>query len=281
MTSLSRRSAECPSGHLSPPLAGTASVSSCTELAPSVYSLILISGPEGNQHQTLPGQFYMLRSRPSSVFLGRPISLYRAAPREGRRSSARGVELEFLILKKGTGTAELCSLRKGDTVDLLGPLGNAFPEPEVTGIAIIGGGIGVAPVAGFAAALPPESYDFFACFRSGTYGLERLKPRSLYVTTEDGSAGITGMLSEVFNENTLRTGGYGVVYACGPQGMLKYVQQLCLSAGEGSPACYLSLEQRMACGVGACLGCSVQTISGPRRCCADGPVFPAWEVLFT
>jgi dihydroorotate dehydrogenase (NAD+) catalytic subunit len=234
----------------------------------------------------------MLRSRPSSVFLGRPISLYRSNHSDGGSSSRGGAELEFLILKKGTGTAELCALRKGDTVDLLGPLGNAFPEPETAvfpsehrGIAIIGGGIGVAPVAGFAAALPPESYDFFACFRSDAYGLERLKPRSLHVTTEDGSAGVKGMLSEVFNENTLRTGGYGLVYACGPEGMLKYVQRLCLSEGERSAAppvtCFLSLEQRMACGVGACLGCSVQTLSGPRRCCADGPVFPAGEVLFT
>jgi dihydroorotate dehydrogenase (NAD+) catalytic subunit len=199
-----------------------------------------------------------------------------------------GKELEFLILKKGTGTAELCSLRNGDTVDLLGPLGNTFPAPTVssqTRVAIIGGGIGVAPVAGFAASLPEGSYDFFACFRSGTYGLERIKPKSLHITTEDGSAGVKGMLSHIFNEDTLRSGGYGAVYACGPEGMLKYVQKLYCAEKERSPenpvTCFLSLEQRMACGVGACLGCSIQTRSGLRRCCADGPVFTAEEVLFS
>ena len=216
------------------------------------------------------GQFYLLRSVKSGVLLGRPISIYMA------KKVGTGVSLEFLILRKGEGTKELCALEQNDEIELIGPLGNTFPVPESGDkVCIAGGGIGVAPVAGFATTLTEKSYDFYACFKSGSYGLDYVKPNELTITTDDGSAGIKGMLPAALTAETLKSKGYTVLYACGPTPMLAYLQKICLEAGVKS---YLSMENRMACGVGACLGCTITTKEGNKRCCKDGPVFKG-EIL--
>ncbi len=227
----------------------------------------------------------MLRARPSGVLLGRPISVYRYDEKT----------LTFLVLKKGKGTAELCSVLPGQQVDVIGPIGTCFPRPDSTeiidlldskdsrtkgeegypSVAVVGGGIGVAPVAGLALSLPPGSFDFYASFRSGTYGLEGIDTiaSKVIITTEDGSFGDRGMLSDVFNPEL-----YDLVYACGPTPMLKYIQTVCINSTR-RPLVYLSLEKHMACGAGACLGCTIQTVHGNKRCCVDGPVFNAAEVI--
>ena len=234
-----------------------------------------------------PGQFYMLKAVPSEVLLSRPISVYKVESGSvtsgttgavsGAVPASRAVaKIHFLIMEKGQGTKELCALRTGDSVSVIGALGNTFPAPDGFS-AIIGGGIGVAPVAGFASTLPEKTYDFFACFRSGTYGLEGLSPKSLEITTDDGSVGKKGMLPDVFTAETIRNRGYKTVYACGPEPMLAYVQKVC---GESGVKCYLSMEAHMACGVGACLGCTITTTEGNKRCCKDGPVFPGEILIF-
>ncbi len=286
-----------------PRAAETVTVESNAEIAPGVFSLVAslepvrpgveASGRGRRVPAPLPGQFFMLRARPSGVFLGRPISVYLSGPES----------VTFLVLKKGEGTAELCGLRAGDRLDVVGPVGNTFRTPaelaKIAGgvkggadptplsdaelalvralpapprVAILGGGIGIAPVAGFALTLEPGSFDFYAAFRSGSYGLEGLaeRARRLEITTEDGSVGVKGMLPAVFDPAS-----YDLVYACGPTPMLKYVKDAC--AGR---LAYVSLERRMACGAGACLGCTIETAAGNRRCCVDGPVFPASEVIF-
>ena len=234
--------------------------------------LMLVDIASGATDVPVPaaGQFYLLRSAKSGVLLGRPISIYTA------RKAGEAAYLEFLILKKGKGTEELCSLEKNDEIELIGPLGNSFPAPQSGDkICIAGGGIGVAPVAGFATTLPEKSYDFYACFKSGSYGLDYINPSSLTITTDDGSVGIQGMLPTALTAQTIKEKGYTVVYACGPTPMLAYLQKICLEAGVRS---YLSMENRMACGVGACLGCTITTTEGNKRCCKDGPVFPG-EIL--
>lgn len=234
--------------------------------------LMLVDVSSGSADVPVPaaGQFYLLRSAKSGVLLGRPISVYMA------RKAGEAAYLEFLILKKGKGTEELCDLEKNDEIDLIGPLGNTFPEPKTDDkVCIVGGGIGVAPVAGFASTLQPKSYDFYACFKSGSYGLEYVEPASLTITTDDGSAGIKGMLPAALTAQTIKEKGYTAVYACGPTPMLAYVQKICKEAGVCS---YLSMENRMACGVGACLGCTITTTEGNKRCCKDGPVFSG-EIL--
>ena len=212
------------------------------------------------------GQFFMLRSEKSERLLARPISVFHS------ERTKHGVSLSFLILLKGKGTQELCVLEADDTVQLLGPLGNVFPQPsDPSGkVLIIGGGIGVAPVAGFAETLPDESYDFIASFKSGSYGLENVRASHLTITTDDGSTGIHGMLPVAIDAEKIKKAGYSTVYACGPASMLAYVKQISEEAGV---QCWISMEARMACGVGVCLGCVIPTTEGNLRCCKDGPVF--------
>ena len=233
--------------------------------ANSVYELVVLLGSDAQEPAA--GQFYMLHAVRSNVLLGRPISVYKA-----EKNSDGKVEITFLILLKGRGTEELCSLRNGDKINLLGPCGNRFPYPENTDkkVCIVGGGIGVAPVAGFASTLPEKSYDFFASFKSGSYGLENLHANKLTITTDDGSVGVHGMLPAALTVQVLKEGNYSALYACGPIPMLAYLQKICAEAGA---KCWLSMESRMACGVGVCLGCVIDTTQGKLRCCKEGPVF--------
>ena len=236
----------------------------------SVYRLKLTASGEKSPKQISSGQFFLLQSVPSGVLLSRAISVYHS---EVNKDSA---SIEFLILKKGQGTQELCSVHAGDKVRLIGPLGNSFPKPKKDCVLIIGGGVGVAPVAGFASTLEEESYDFIASFKSGSYGLDRIAPRNLTITTDDGSVGIKGMVTAAIDAEKLK--GYSAVYACGPLPMLMYIQKI---AKEALVKCYISLENRMACGMGACLGCTIKTTQGNKRCCKDGPVFDAEIIDFS
>ncbi len=278
------------------PAAFVGKVSSLASVANGIFHLVLEVSDSTSVAGCLasPGQFYMLKAVPSEVLLSRPISVYKVESGSGASgasadssaaeavSGATGAvygavaKIHFLIMEKGQGTKELCALRPGDSVSVIGALGNTFPAPNGFS-AIIGGGIGVAPVAGFASTLPENTYDFFACFRSGTYGLEGLSPKSLEITTDDGSVGKKGMLPDVFTAETIKSQGYKTVYACGPEPMLAYVQKVC---GESGVKCYLSMEAHMACGVGACLGCTITTTEGNKRCCKDGPVFPGEILVF-
>lgn len=270
-----------------PRFAGVVSVLENREISPAVFSLTIARNDTAapaaqvSVPAPVPGQFFMLRARPSGVLLSRPISVYRFSEDT----------IEFLILSKGRGTEELCALRAGDSLDLVGPIGNHFlspadafasvglESPENPRIAVIGGGIGIAPVAGFALAkdssLPSGLFDFYASFRSIPYGLDGLNAvaQKIIVTTEDGSAGVQGMLPAVFT-----AADYDLVYACGPTPMLRWIKEACALGTDGTLA-FISMEERMACGAGACLGCTVKTIHGNRRCCVDGPVFNAAEVL--
>lgn len=250
----------------------------------SVYCLKIETTGE-NARMPVPGQFFMLRSVKSQQLLARPISVYRA------EKTAHGVEITFLILLKGKGTAELCSLEADDKVQILGPLGNVFPRPEkvstksavvepvetIAKVLIVGGGIGVAPVAGFASSLPEKSYDFIASFKSGSYGLEYIQPANLTVTTDDGSVGVKGMVTAAIDAAKIKAEGYSAVYACGPAPMLNYIKTVSEEAGV---QCWISMEARMACGVGVCLGCVIPTTEGNLRCCKDGPVFDSKILSF-
>lgn len=257
---------------------------------------------EAGSQEPAAGQFYMLHAVRSDVLLGRPISVFHSECRDDG-----SVELSFLILLKGKGTRELCSLEPGDKLNLIGPCGNRFPMPEkvvecarsacienteelnnggfdtTSGllnhrkVLLIGGGIGVAPVAGFAETLTNVSYDFYASFKSGSYGLENVKADKLVITTDDGSVGVHGMLPAALTEDVLREGNYSAVYACGPTPMLAYIQKICKAVGV---KCWLSMEAHMACGVGVCLGCVIDTTEGKKRCCKEGPVFDGDILIF-
>lgn len=237
----------------------------------SVYNLSL-----AGDKRAIPaaGQFFMLRSKKSQALLARPISVFSVE----KNPDSQEVKIEFLILLKGQGTKELCALHEGELVELLGPCGNSFPKPDANAkICLAGAGVGVAPIAGFASTLPDSSYDFFASFRSGSYGLKNVRAQKLTITTDDGSQGVHGMISSVLTASYLREQKYTALYACGPTPMLRYIQGICR---EANVQCYLSLEQKMACGMGVCLGCVIQTVEGYKRCCKDGPVFVGQKIIF-
>jgi NAD(P)H-flavin reductase len=229
----------------------------------------------------------MLRAARSRVLLGRPISVF----------GYSGGILSFVIAERGEGTRELALLCDGEELLLEGPLGSGWPaRPALAGretigapdgvpiveawtqdrpekpVALVGGGIGLAPLAFLAGTLPPNSYDLHAGFRTGSWGLEGLHPRYAIVSTEDGSVGRRGRVLE-----GLEAARYSAIYGCGPEPMLVALAGIARAAGV--PA-WLSLERRMACGVGACLGCTVRTVKGNRRACVEGPIFDAEELLF-
>jgi NAD(P)H-flavin reductase len=230
------------------------------------------------------GQFLLARPKRSSVFLGRPISVAL------RKNAAPPHIITFLIARRGRGTAELADMRVGEEAELTGPLGNAWADflPAETGgkpIALVGGGVGLAPLEALIAELPdssavPPAVVLYAGFRTGFRDREEecglLGPAlsgscTTIIATEDGTAGLRGRIPDF-----LEAERYAAVCACGPEPMLRAVAAKCKAAGT---PCFVSLERRMACGVGACLGCAAQTANGNRRSCADGPIFSAEDVF--
>ena len=228
------------------------------------------------------GQFFMIMPERTSVFLGRPISV--AAYNQKAKT------VKFLIAIIGKGTVCITDMRPGEYAQLSGPLGNAWadfikPADADKPIALVGGSLGVAPLQGLYEEFPARKFDFYAGFKNGfSNDKEKLAilgpaaesyPASArgktVIATEDGSDGEKGLITDF-----LDTKKYSGVCACGPQSMLQVIAEKCRSAGT---PCYLSLERSMACGVGACLGCTVKTAQGNRRCCADGPVFKAEDVV--
>jgi NAD(P)H-flavin reductase len=257
------------------------------------------------------GQFFQIKPKRSGIFLARPVSAAVWNPggektpknrRKFRVEACTDVEFFktgtvcFLIALRGRGTKELAAMAFEDEAELTGPLGNAWGDMLPSGreaLALIGGGIGIAPLLAFAGELADQSrpFDFYAGFKTASLENRRfrqkrgaispaehlvmaaaLKARQTIIATEDGTAGHKGQIPGFFDP-----AGYGAVYACGPEPMLKVVAEKCRAAAI---PCFISLERHMACGVGACLGCTVKTAHGSRRCCADGPIFPAEEVCF-
>lgn len=253
---------------------GMARVESCQK-ADGQETIFLLRASytiEENAAIPKPGQFYMLQSEPSAVQLARPISVYGAQQKDGR------LLVDFLILQKGKGTQELCALQSGSPLHITGPLGNSFANFPTEGKkCIVGAGIGVAPVAYYARGLAQGTYDFYAGFRSKSYGLTGLSPHELHITSEDGSEGIPGMIPQALTASTLRQKHYSAVFACGPLPLLSYIKDI---AQEAHIPAYLSMEAKMACGVGACLGCAIHTSLGVKEVCKDGPVFAAETLVF-
>jgi len=233
------------------------------------------------------GQFFLIRPRRTGVFLGRPISVagWKASV-SGRQkdgapdgSPGTGGKLCFLVSRRGKGSRELTELRPGEEAELTGPLGNCWAQVNVPAgpIALVGGGVGIAPLLALVPELTDRPFDFYAGFRTGSFGLENIKSlisglRSIFIATDDGSLGMKGRIPDFFTSS-----GYSGVFACGPEPMLRAVSDNCIASGV---PCFISVEKHMACGVGACLGCTVKTTDGNRRCCTDGPIFNAQEICF-
>jgi len=217
------------------------------------------------------GQFLHVKCGEARL-LRRPISI----------CSVRGSAIKIVFEVKGDGTRWLSLREVGQKLEVLGPLGNGFSIPDGK-IITVGGGIGVPPMLFTAESASGEVTGIIG-FRSSDRVLLKEEfsavCQKLYITTDDGSLGLHGPATTPLNE-LLGNGGFSAVLACGPRVMLSAVAQLCKSYNV---PCLVSLEERMGCGVGACLVCACATISdgtkSMSRVCLDGPVFDAAEVVW-
>ena len=250
-----------------------AAVVSREQIARDIYSMWIRT--EEIAGLAVPGQFISMYTEDRSKILPRPISLCEI---DRERKQLRVV---FRVTGKGTGTEQLSRLQPGDFVEILGPLGNGFPlEPGIgKKVFLIGGGIGVPPILELAKQLDAEKHLVMG-YRDEQFLTEEFqKNGNLFIATEDGSAGTPGNVMDAIAANGLDA---EVIYACGPAPMLRAVKQY---AEENHIVCYVSMEERMACGVGACLACICRTPEidehsqvHNKRVCKDGPVFLSTEV---
>ncbi len=232
--------------------------------------MMRVRAPEAAR-EARAGQFLHVRcARPDGYdpLLRRPISIYRAADDE--------LWLYFDVV--GRGTAFLASLREGDRLDCLGPLGQPFRiPPNADNLLMVGGGIGLAPLAALAdEALARElNVTILAGFRSGARALPGgfVPPAAEYVVaTEDGAIGHAGYVTDLVPSYL---GWADAVFACGPTRMLESLRRA--TAGTTKPV-QVSLEERMGCAMGVCLSCVLHTDRGLKRVCRDGPVFDLAEL---
>ena len=247
-------------------------------LAEGIYSMKLQYPEWDMPEEVKPGQFAGLYPNDPSKLLPRPISICRWDPDRG--------ELRFVFRVAGPGTASLAAQKAGDRVDMLGVLGNGYDLSKLSGkkVLLLGGGIGIPPMVELAAALsalPGTEVTAAMGYRDSALFLTKELETfgRLLIATEDGSVGTKGNVLDAVRENAVEA---DAVCACGPMPMLRAVKKF--AQERGIPA-YISLEERMACGVGACLGCVTKTAKVDShshgrnaRICTEGPVFDAEEV---
>lgn len=219
-----------------------------------------------------PGQFISVYTRDASKLLPRPISICEIDRALGR--------LRIVYRVVGAGTEEFSAYQAGDEITVMGPLGNGFPL-EVKGrkAFLIGGGIGIPPMLELAKELDCEKQMILG-YRDVLFLNQEFEPYgTVCVATEDGSAGTKGNVIDAIRANGLEA---DVMFACGPTPMLRALKAYALEQGI---ECWLSLEEKMACGIGACLACVCQSADVDehsqvhnKRICKDGPVFRAEEV---
>ena len=242
------------------------------EIAPAIFELVL----EGDTVEAMKaGQFLHLRVPDDAHLLRRPISI---------SSIDKLTNQCHLIYRiEGSGTAIFSTLKPGDSLDVMGPQGNGFDLSDLeqhSRVLLVGGGIGVPPLLEVAKQLHERGVDVTTVLGFATKDAviledELAKYSQVFVTTDDGSYGIKGNVSVVIKKFDNE---FDAIYSCGAPGMMKYINQ----TFSDHPRAYLSLESRMACGMGACYACVLkvpdsETIS--QRVCEDGPVFKTGTVV--
>ena len=256
----------------------TARVISQREIAPDIYDMWIETSLAA---EAVPGQFLGVYPKDKSTLLPRPISI--CETRAADPGAKPGLRLVYRIA--GAGTREFSGYTAGDSIEILGPLGNGFPLEAGKGkkVFLMGGGIGIPPILELAKQLETgrEQKQVILGYRDGALFLKEELDRcsSVYVATEDGSVGTKGNVMDAVEAEGLEA---DVIFACGPMPMLRAVKKY---AEKHHVPAYISLEEHMACGVGACLGCVVKTKEinhhsnvNNARICTDGPVFPAEDV---
>ena len=223
-----------------------------------------------------PGQFISMYTNDGTKLLPRPISICEIDQEQEQ------LRVVYRVTGANTGTEQFSKLKAGDTLPVVGPLGNGFPLERAAGkkAFLMGGGIGIPPILELAKQLDCEKQIIVGYRDAHTFLREQFEENgSLYISTEDGSVGTKGNVMHAIAENGLTA---DIIYACGPTPMLRAIKSY---AEENHIECYLSLEERMACGIGACLACTCKskekdhhTNVHNKRICKDGPVFLSTEV---
>lgn len=243
------------------------------QIAPGIYDMWINTSITS---QARAGQFISVYTQDKSALLPRPISICETDRENGR--------LRIVYRIAGKGTAEFSKYKTGHRIDILGTLGNGFPLDKAEGkrIFLMGGGIGIPPMLELAKEIKNVvSVDIIAGYRDKELFLSEdlSKYGTVHIATEDGSAGTKGNVMNVIEAEKLEA---DVIFACGPMPMLRAIKKY---AAEKDIEAYISLEERMACGVGACLGCVVKTKQvdhhshvNNARICTDGPVYAAEDV---
>lgn len=246
----------------------TATVVSQEALAADIFSMWIQA--DAVAAAAKPGQFISVYTKDESKLLPRPISLCEVDKAQGR--------IRIVYRTVGAGTSEFSAYEAGDDITILGPLGNGFPLGEKKAF-LIGGGIGIPPMLELAKNLNCEKQMVLG-YRDVLFLKDEFEQYGkVYVATEDGSAGTRGNVIDAIKAEGLKA---DVIYACGPTPMLRALKAY---AQENGIECWLSLEEKMACGVGACLACVCKSKEVDdhshvhnKRICKDGPVFRAEEV---
>lgn len=221
-----------------------------------------------------PGQFVHIRvSDGLEPFFRRPFSIYRAK---------KYIEIFYEVV--GRGTEILSQKKKGDFLDVIGPVGTPFklPDSKVKQVVMVAGGIGVAPFLPLSDVLKNRKIELVLLYGGRTkghvYNMKEFKENGchIHVSTDDGSVGVKGRVSKLFSK--IKTDfSSTVLYTCGPKPMMASVQKFANEHGlKGQAAC----EEVMACALGACLGCSIKTTEGFKTVCYDGPVFDLEKIIF-
>lgn len=238
------------------------------EIADEIYSMWLKT--EKVAKQAVPGQFISIYSKDGSRLLPRPLSICEIDKEDGA--------LHIVYRVAGKGTEEFSGYHTGESLEILGPLGNGFPLKKKKAF-LIGGGIGIPPMLELAKQLECEKQILLG-FRDETFLVEEFrKYGTVYIATEDGSEGVQGNVMDIIRECGLDA---DMIYACGPAPMLRALKEYAKQTGT---ECWISMEERMACGIGACLACvckskekDAHTNVHNKRICKEGPVFRAEEV---
>lgn len=225
----------------------------------------------------LPGQFvHMKLPGMEGHILRRPFSVYAVG--------GEGSTLEILYQTVGFGTDHLATLGEGAVVETIGPVGHGWNLPEGCKKALlVAGGVGAAPLFMLAQSICESGIELDVVLGAQTEAAlvcreryEALGAKSVSCSTDDGSFGRAGFCTSLVEE-ALESSSYDYVACCGPEPLMKIVAGM---AGKTEAVCEVSLERRMACGVGACLSCVVDTVDGKKRSCVDGPVFNREQVMW-
>lgn len=245
---------------------GTYKVISNIEISKGVYKMEV-----AGEFDVKPGQFFMLRAWDREPVLSRPISV----------NNLDVDSISFVYQVVGKGTEILKNLKEDDDIQLLGPCGNYFDAGKIKGkVAIVAGGIGIAPMQYLAKAINGSKalddqliLDIYAGFRDDVYIIDDIEEytSNIYLSTESGRYGYKGYITEIFKPEL-----YDVVLCCGPEVMMNKVVKMC---ADVNVPIYVSMEKHMACGIGACLVCTCKTVNGNKRTCKDGPVFLGAELV--